>query len=61
MNELLRSITLDDLDGNDREIAALIGMEPFLKLVEVYGGSSKLYIPKADMLAIPRRNELIQR
>lgn len=61
MNELLGELRLEDLSGNDKEIAEIVGMDAFCKLVEHYGGTSKLYVPKADMLVIPIRNQLICR
>lgn len=61
MNELLAALRIEDLSGNDKEIAEVVGLGAFCRLVDHYGGTSKLYIPKADMLVIPKRNELICR
>ena len=60
-NELMRNLSLEDLEGNARELAELIGMEGFIRVVEVYGGSSNLYIPKAEQLVRPLRDDCIRR
>ena len=60
-NDLLRSVELEDLSGADLELAELIGIEAWRKLVDTYGGTGRLYIPQADMVVIPIRNKLIQR
>lgn len=60
-NELLEALRLEDLNGNARELAELIGMEGFIRLVDVYGGTSNLYIPKAEQLVLPVRDEMIRR
>lgn len=46
-------ITVDDLDGEQREIAECIGLESYLKLVEHFGGTS-IYIQKSDKSARDR-------
>ena len=56
----LHLLTIDDLDGENRELAELVGMEAFIKLVEVYGGTGKLYVPQADKVLIPVRDEKIR-
>ena len=58
--KLLHLLTIDDLDGENRELAELVGMEAFIKLVEVYGGTGKLYVPQADKVLIPVRDEKIR-
>ena len=60
-NELMRRLSLEDLEGNARKLAELIGMEGFIRVVEVYGGSSNLYIPKAEQLVRPLRDDCIRR
>lgn len=60
-NKLLESLRLEDLNGNARELAELIGLEAFIRLVDVYGGTSSLYIPKAEQLVLPVRDEMIRR
>ena len=60
-NELLKELQLEDLSGSARELAELVGMEAFLNLVDVYGGSSNLDVPTAKQLINPVRDELIRR
>lgn len=61
MSDLLELLTLEDLSGNDLDLATLVGIDGFKNLVRTYGGTSKLYVPKADMVAIPVRDTLIKR
>lgn len=49
----------DDLQGEARELADLVGMDTFRTIVEVYGGSDP-YIPKMESLLTPLRNKLIR-
>lgn len=58
--DLLHLLTLEDLSGESRELAEVIGMEAFIKLVEVYGGTGRMYIPQADTLLIPVRDAKIR-
>lgn len=58
--ELLELLTLDDLQGESRELAEVVGMELFRRLVELYGGAN-IYIPKVEGLILPMRNDLIVR
>ena len=58
-NELLAELTLEDLQGESRELAETIGMDAFIKLVDVYGGTGRLYIPQPDTLLIPVRDKKI--
>lgn len=58
-NELIDRMTLDDLTGNARDLAQTIGLEAFIRLVKIYGGSSNLYVPKAEELVKPIRDRLI--
>lgn len=60
LDDLLKQLTIDDLHGDTRDLAETIGMEAFLKLVEVYGGTGRLYIPQASILTIPIRNAQIR-
>lgn len=60
MNKLLELITLDDLGENERAMAEIIGIELFLKLVTEYGGTA-IYLPKAESLILPARNNIIAR
>lgn len=54
----LDKLTLDQLHGNQREIAETIGIEAYLKLVERYGSSS-IYIGKADEAVRAERDKEI--
>lgn len=57
MNSFLDDLTLEQLDGDSRELAEVIGMDAFKKLVEVYGGSGSLYIPSFATLRAGLRNQ----
>ncbi|MEG0020543.1 MAG: Mor transcription activator family protein [Oscillospiraceae bacterium] len=61
MDSLLRNITLNDLSDELKELAETIGIESFYKLIEVYGGTGRLYIPKSETIVIPLRDSLIRR
>ncbi len=43
-------ITLDDLSEEQREVAEIVGLENYIKLVKYFGGSS-IYIHKANTLS----------
>lgn len=58
-NELLAELTLEDLQGESRELAETSGMVLCIKLVDVYGGTGRLYIPQPDTLLIPVRDKKI--
>ena len=58
-NELLKELKLEDLQGENRELAECIGMGAFIRLVDVYGGTGRLYIPQPDTLLIPVRDKKI--
>lgn len=60
MDDLLDMIKVEDLQGDSKELAEIVGMPVFKKLVKYYGGSS-IYIPKADWFVLPIRNKLIIR
>lgn len=61
MNEsLLSKVTLEQLDGNARELADTIGLEAFIKLVLRYGGTDNLYIPVVKSVVQDARDALIQ-
>ena len=59
-NELLNELKLEDLQGEARELAETIGMDAFRRLVDVYGGTGRVYIPQADKLLIPIRDRLLR-
>ncbi len=48
-------IALEQLDGEQREIAELIGIESYKKLVRYFGGG-QIYVCKADTLMKISRN-----
>lgn len=50
---------IDDLSGNQKEIAELIGLENYIKLSKRYGGDDSLYIAKIDKLFNAKRNKQI--
>lgn len=52
-------VTIDDLYGQQREIADIIGFEAYLKLSEHYGGMRPIYISKLSDLQRARRNREI--
>ena len=60
MDKLMELLSLDDLQGESKDLAELLGLETFKALVESFGGAN-IYIPKADSLILPLRNDLIVR
>ncbi len=56
MNSFLDDLTPEQLDGDSRELAEVIGIDAFKKLVEVYGGSSILYVPNFANLRVTVRD-----
>lgn len=61
MNELPNMLKIDDLESEQLELAELIGLEAYIKLAEVYAGTSRLSIPPIRILTLPIRDSLIQR
>lgn len=55
----LEKVRLEDLDQEQQEVAELIGLENYKKLMAKYGGVS-IYIPKADRLERMERNDKIR-
>ena len=53
------NLQMDELDEERQEVARLIGLDNFKKLMEAYGGVY-LYIPKADRLERMERNDRIK-
>lgn len=51
-------VHLDDLKEDQRQLAELIGMDAFLKMVDAYGGSW-IYIPMKKSVTLRNRNEQI--
>lgn len=54
-------IRLEDLTGNQREIAELIGLDNYIKLSKLYGGDSSLYIQKYTEITKNARNREIRK
>lgn len=52
-------LLLEELDEEKQEVARLIGLENYRKLMEAYGGVY-LYIPKTDRMKRTERNEKIR-
>jgi len=57
---VMEHITLDDLDADQRQLAELIGIESYRKLILTYAGTY-LYIPKLDAFERMVRDEKIKR
>lgn len=57
--EALQKVKYGDLTPEQRELADLLGLDTFLKLVEQCGGTN-LYIPKAETIGRAARNAMIQ-
>lgn len=55
----IQNITLDDLIDSQKEIAELIGLDNYIKLVQYYGGGSP-YIQTQSKLVKPARNAAIR-
>lgn len=55
----LERVRLEDLDQEQQEVAELIGLDSYKKLMAEYGGMS-IYIPKADRLERMERNDKIR-
>ena len=49
-------ITLEQLSPSQREIAEIIGINSYIKLVKRFGGSNGIYIPKYSELLKPSRD-----
>lgn len=53
------SIKLEDIPGSYREIATIVGLDNFINLCRVFGGSS-MYFPTARTILKPVRDESIK-
>lgn len=58
--DFMDKVTLDDLDGDQREIAELIGLEAYKLLVRRYGGSGRIYIKKPETIVREIRDKCIR-
>ncbi|MBQ8515620.1 MAG: hypothetical protein IJ496_09510 [Ruminococcus sp.] len=56
----LDRLTMEQLQGNQKELAETIGIEAYRKLVARYGGGN-VYVCKLDTLLQPFRDEEIYR
>ena len=59
MLNIEKIVSPEQLSGDQRELAEIVGIEAYRKLVENYGGSS-IYINKADTVTRSERNVEIQ-
>jgi hypothetical protein len=59
MQDLGKQLALEDMSSDYQQIAELVGMDGFLRLVEQYGGY-QLYIPKYEGLFRNARDEEIR-
>lgn len=58
-SELIDNLQLEDLSSEQRELADVIGLESYKRLITIYGGSS-IYIPKVDNFLRADRNDRIK-
>lgn len=52
------NITIQDLKGEQRELAEAIGIEAYLKLAKIYGGTT-IYVARLNYLETLERNRNI--
>lgn len=57
---MIEKITIKEIPQNNQDLARLIGIENFKKLVKYMGGSS-IYIPKEQTLILSLRNKNIKK
>lgn len=55
MLDIEKIVSLDQLSGDQRELAEAVGLEAYRKLVENFGGC-QIYIPKLEMTLKKIRN-----
>ncbi len=60
MDLTAQNITIDDLQGDQKEIAEAVGLEIYLILVDAFGGG-QIYIAKRDKLTAIARNNAIEK
>lgn len=58
-DERLRAITLEDIHGGQRELAELVGLETYIKMVDYYRGAY-IYIVKPGTLLKKDRDSAIK-
>lgn len=54
IKDLAKLIQLEDLDGETKDLAELIGIEPTLRLLQTYGGS-RIYFRVLDQVLLPAK------
>lgn len=57
---MIEKLTIKEIPQNNQDLAQLIGIENFKKLVKYMGGSS-IYIPKEQTLTLSLRNKNIKK
>lgn len=57
IDSFLKDLTMEQLEGDTQELAQVIGMDAFRKLVAIYGGSECVYIPRLSTLRCNVRNQ----
>lgn len=56
---VIQALRVEDLDFEQKQLAELIGIDKYKKLLQTYGGMS-IYIPKPETYAAIIRNEKIR-
>lgn len=59
MVEVINLVELEHLKGEQRELAELIGIDAYRKIVSVYGGE-KLFISRLDSIISANRKNLVK-
>ena len=59
MIDLLDELTLEDLDGDQYDLAKCLGMESYIKLVRTFAGSP-INAPMPDTITLKLRNKKIR-
>ena len=59
MIEVINLVELEHLKGEQRELAELIGIDAYRKIVSVYGGE-KLFISRLDSIISANRKILVK-
>lgn len=59
MIDLLDELKLEDLDGDQYDLAKCLGMESYIKLVRTFSGSP-INVPMPDTITLKLRNKKIR-
>lgn len=59
MIDLLDELTLEDLDGDQYDLAECLGMEPYIKIVRTFSGSP-INVHMPDTITLKLRNKKIR-